>query len=760
MARRRLPISRGWVQIAILTYVIGFTILGILAYLVYAEQPPIPGRVVDTSGKTVFTRDEIFAGMNVFQRYGVMQYGSIYGHGAYLGPDFTADYLHRQAELLTREYEKEMPEVPGVATIRVRDELHDNTYDSSSDTLLFSEARARVHEELIGHYIGVFDNPTTVAGMQPRFIQDHDDIRTLTAFFAWTAWTAAANRPGYPYSYTNNWPPEPLAGNELTADALTWSAVSIITLLGGMGIILYLFGRYDWLGWTAEKATIRFRPVGDIVLAPAQRMIVWFLVIASILFLAQTLLGGVLAHYRADPDGFYGINLSTILPYNLARTWHVQLSIFWVSTAYLATGVFMAPLIAGHEPKGQGKLSLFLLSALVLVVVGSLSGEAASIFGFLNEGLLWHWIGHQGWEYLDLGRLWQILLVIGLFFWVVILFRGLRGPMRKEGLGNMPWLLFYAALALPVFYAAGLLTSPEQGFVVTDFWRFWVVHLWVEDFLELFTTIVVAYMFVLLGMVRETTGLRIIYLDMILYGVGGVVGTMHHLYFSGAPAAHMALGATFSAMEVIPLLLLTLEAWGFIRSGERSLAGDEHPHRWAVWFLIAVGVWNFFGAGVFGFLINLPVVSYYQIGTNLTANHAHTAMMGVYGMLAVGLLLFCLRYLTRPDKWSSRTAAVAFWSLNIGLLWMSLVNLFPVGIVQLYTSLADGYWQARSPDFLTGWVKVLEWLRLPGDLLFILGGAVAVLRMAVRAVHYPSLNRTEADVPMEVRLFTAEAEPP
>ena len=200
---------------------------------------------------------------------------------------------------------------------------------------------------------------------------------------------------------------------------------------------------------------------------------------------------------------------------------------------------------------------------------------------------------------------------------------------------------------------------------------------------------------------------------------------MHHLYFSGTPAAHLALGATFSAMEVIPLLLLTLEAWGFMRSGERSVVGDEPLHRWAIWFLVAVGVWNFLGAGVFGFLINLLVVSYSEIGTNLTANHAHTSMMGVYGMLAIGLLLFCLRYLTRPDKWSDRAADLSFWSLNLGLTWMAFCNLFPVGVMQLHGALSVGYWHARSLGFLLQrWVQNLEWARLPGDALFIVGGTL------------------------------------
>ncbi len=215
----------------------------------------------------------------------------------------------------------------------------------------------------------------------------------------------------------------------------------------------------------------------------------------------------------------------------------------------------------------------------------------------------------------------------------------------------MPWLFFFAALAIPAFYAVGLLARPGDSFTVTDFWRFWVVHLWVEDFLELFTTVMVAYVFVLLGVVRERVALTVVFLDILLYSAGGVIGTMHHLYFSGEPAEHMALGAVFSAAEVIPLTFLTVEAWSFLQLGARqeSQSQTPFPHRWAVMFLVAVGFWNFLGAGVFGFLINLPIVSYYEIGTALTANHGHAAMMGVYGMLAVGLALFCLRYLI-PDE--------------------------------------------------------------------------------------------------------------
>jgi nitric oxide reductase subunit B len=734
-----MPISSGWFQGAILTYMLGFSVLGILAYLVYQDQPPIPERVITQRGDTVFTRNDILDGMNVFQRYGVMEYGSIYGHGAYLGPDFTADYLHRSAESLIRRYSDRAGEP--AARAQVIAELKRNAYDSATSSLVWSDERERVHRELVDHYRTVFQNQSSQRGSQAEWITDARSIEQLTAFFAWTAWTGAVERPGKSYSYTNNWPPEPLAGNTATADAMIWSVISIIALLGGSGLVFYFFGRYDWLGWQAVGKTLRFRSVADMRLTPAQRAIIWFLFVTSVLFLLQTLVGGLAAHYRAEPDQFFGFNISAYLPFNIVRTWHLQLAIFWVSASYLATGIFISPLIAGREPSGQASLTILLLVAVALVVFGSMAGEYASVKGWFGGSQAWFWIGHQGWEYLDLGRLWQILLTVGLFLWVFILGRGLKPSLRQHHHGNMPWLLFYSALAIPAFYAVGLLANPRQGFLITDFWRFWVVHLWVEDFLELFTTVVVAYMFVLMGMVRTETALRVIYLDIILYSMGGVIGTMHHLYFSGAPATHMALGATFSAMEVIPLMLLTLEAWGFMKSGERAFSDRVHLHRWAVWFLVAVGVWNFFGAGVFGFLINLPAVSYYEIGTNLTANHGHTAMMGVYGMLAVGLLLFCLRYLTRPDMWSDRAAAVSFWSLNIGLAWMAFSNLFPVGIVQLYHAVQSGYWSARSSEFLMiPWVNALEWLRLPGDVLFIVGGALPLVWMCWRGVRYPHLS--------------------
>ena len=722
--KRPLLISRGWIQAAIMVLIFGFFIMGVLTYYTYNDEPPIPDVVKSADGSTLFTRADVMAGQQIFLGNGLMEYGSIFGHGAYLGPDFTAEYLHRAALSSIGFYGGANSDTARGRTIQ---DFKTNQYDPATGTLVYTEAQAHGFNDCRAYYASFFGEPTTKFGLRQKAIQDPEDIRKLTAFFSWSAWAASTARPGHPYSYTNNWPPEPLVDNHATADSVVWSVLSLIALLGGTGLLLAAFGRWNLLGWHGrEQQSVSFRAPDAVVLTPTQKTCAWFFFIMAALFVVQTLLGGATEHYRADLQSFFGIDLGRFLPFNVVRTWHLQLALFWIVTSYLAAGIFLAPLIGGREPRRQNLLAYGLLGALVIVVVGSLLGEYAGIQGMIRNS----WLGDQGFEYLDLGRLWQVLLTLGLFFWAVILFRALRNRLSSERAGNLPWLFFFSALSVPAFYAVGLLAHPAGHFTTTDFWRFWVVHLWVEDFLELFTTILVAYVFVLLGVVHERTALRVIYLDVILYSAGGIVGTMHHVYFSGEPALHMALGAFFSAAEVIPLTFLTLEAWSFLQLGtvQGEKAKTSFPHYWAVMFLAAVGFWNFLGAGVFGFLINLPIVSYYEIGTALTANHGHAAMMGVYGMLSIGLALFCLRYIIPEKYWSDRAAQIAFWSLNLGLAWMVFATLFPLGILQLYHSISVSYYDARTLNYIGSHANsVLEWLRMPGDIVFILGGALPIL---------------------------------
>jgi len=725
--RSELNLSKGWIQGIALVMVFGFLVMGMLAARTYTDSMPLPDRVVGEDGQTVYTGDDVTAGQEIFLRRGLQQYGSIVGHGGYLGPDYTAEYLRLSAEDVKQSLTDAGTQDPGQAT---SDMLRENRYDEDSGELVFTDEQVAAFDTIQQHYADYFGEDSTKYGLIPKAITDPEEIHQLTAFFSWTAWAAAAERPGHDYSYTNNWPSEPRVDNGPTADIVVWSGLSLIALLGGLGGLFALYGRWSrQIGWHAtEQPALAFRQPGEVEITPAQKVTAYFFFVVAVLFLAQSLLGGAIEHYRADLASFFGVDLAQVLPFNLARTWHVQLSLFWTAASFLAAGVFLAPIISGREPRKQHLLTWGLLVAVAIVVFGSLAGEAISVFGAdWAEGSIFF---DQQWEYLDLPRFWQLLLVVGLFLWIAIVYRAIRSRLKTEHWLNMPWLFFYAGLAIPAFYAVGMLARTDSHLTVAEFWRFWVVHLWVEDFLELFTTVMVAYIFVMLGVVRRRIAIQIIFLDVILYSAGGVLGTMHHLYFSGTPVEHMALGAFFSALEVIPLTFLTVEAWTFLQLGSRqqTRSSAPFPHRWAVMFLVAVGFWNFVGAGVFGFLINLPIVSYFQIGTALTANHAHGAMMGVYGMMAVGLALFALRYIVPASRWPDRLAKLSFWSLNVGLAWMVFVTLLPLGVLQLWHSVNDGYYEARTLGYIDEpGNAVLEWMRMPGDFIFILGGVLPFL---------------------------------
>ena len=748
-------ISSWWRMGVLIAMIVGFSVLIGVTASAYQFAPPIPDTIVDVKGATLFTGDEIRAGQAVFLKYGLMENGTIWGHGAYLGPDFSAAYLHAlgldvAAAVSNQAYGKSpdalTPVQQSAVEAQVASLLKENRYDPSTGTLTFTAAEASSFQNQIASWTTYFSTPANNAGLQATLIDDPQELRQLTAFFAWTSWASVANRLDKPYSYTNNFPYDPLVGNVATTDTLLWSALSVVALLGGLAIILFSFGRWDFLGWKVHgEGHTHAEPLVTGIATPSQRGVIKYFLIVALLVLTQGLLGSLVAHYRADPSSFYGLDLTTLLPSNLVRTWHLQVGLFWIATAYVAGALFLSPAISGKEPKGQSVGVNILFWALIVVVAGSLLGEWLGVNNKL--GNLWFWLGHQGWEFLDLGRFWQILLAAGLVFWLILLIRTVSAARNNPERSEMASLFMIAAVGIPVFYVPALFFTSTTNYTIVDTWRFWIIHLWVEGFFELFATVMVAIIYFLLGIVSHKTAARVIYLDAILFLGSGIIGTGHHWYWTGQTNITMALGAVFSALEVVPLTLLTLDAWDFIKltrgmpalaggAGEREVGrkGVGMPHKWAFYFLIAVGFWNFVGAGVFGFLINMPIVSYYEVGTMLTPNHGHAALMGVFGMLGMALLTFALRQVTNDKQWASveKYIRVGFWGLNVGLLLMVLITLFPGGILQMVDVLNNGYRHARSPAFLGGTViKFIEWLRIVPDLIFGVAGVIPIVLAAL-----------------------------
>ncbi len=745
-----------WILIGILA--ITFGILGYFGKEVYREAPPIPAQYVTESGQVLMTEESILDGQTAWQSIGGMQLGSIWGHGAYQAPDWTADWLHRELvawlEIVAQRdygmsYDSLSPAEQNALQFALKQEYRTNTYDAATDTVLLSETRVAAINEVADYYIRLFSDAPELQSTRESYAMKENTLPSLerrermTEFFFWTAWSAATERPDSNVTYTNNWPHEPLIDNTPSAENIIWSIISVILLIAGIGALIW--------GWAflrdhdEEEIEIpKQDPITTFKLTPSQKALGKYCFIVVALFALQVLLGGFTAHYTVEGQEFYGINVSEWLPYSLVRTWHLQAAMFWIATGFLAAGLFLAPIInGGKDPKYQ-KLGVDLLFwALVVVVAGTFIGNFLSIAQIMPEHLSFWW-GHQGYEYVDLGRAWQIGKFLGIVFWLVLMMRGVFHALRQPGDKNLLALLTASVVAIGLFYGAGFFYGERTHLSVMEYWRWWIVHLWVEGFFEVFATAALAFIFHSMGLVSRKMATTATLASASLFMLGGVPGTFHHLYFSGTTTPVMAVGATFSALEVVPLIVLGYEAWE--NWSLQRKAEWMQRIKWPLMCFVAVAFWNMLGAGVLGFMINPPISLYYIQGLNTTPTHAHAALFGVYGFLALGFVLLILRYIRPNLQFNDKLMTTAFWWMNIGLGMMLFTSLLPVGFIQFYASASEGLWYARSEAFMQQpLLEGLRWVRTVGDVVFIIG-AFAISWQVVYGLWFDKSSREQQHI--------------
>ena len=719
------------------TVAASFLVLIIFGVEIYRTAPPFPTKIVVSDGEVLYEGQDIKDGQNVWQSMGGQTVGSIWGHGAYIAPDWNADYLHRETEMLLdllaqkdgKTY-KDLPEDEQAKyLVQLRKELRTNTYDAASGVITFSPERAQVARALADYYTKLFMDDPSMDHVRKSYaipkgaIKDPARMAQMNAFFTWTTWVCSTNRPGSDVTYTNNWPYEPVIGNKPSTSLQMWSGFSVLMLLFGVGLLVYYHAS------NKEKEESDRLPASDpmrgLKPTPSMRATLKYIWIVSLLILVQMVAGVITAHYGVEGGGFFGLPLDLILPQAISRSWHVQLAIFWIATSWLATGLYIAPAVSGQEPKYQRLGVNVLFIALLIVVLGSLAGQW---FGVMQKlGLVENfYFGHQGYEYLELGRFWQALLLVGLFLWLFLMVRALLPALRRRDESRHLLVLFVlASIAIAGFYGAGLMYGRQTHMAIAEYWRWWVVHLWGEGFFAVFATVVAAFLFSRMGLLRLKVASVSVLFSTIIFLAGGILGTFHHLYFSATPTAVLALGATFSALEIVPLVLIGYEAYHNY-SLSRSTPWIK-AYKWPIYYFIAMCFWNFLGAGIFGFAINPPIALYYIQGLNTTAVHGHAALFGVYGILGIGLILFVLRGLYPDREWNDKLLGWSFWLINIGLLVMLVGSLLPIGILQAVESIQNGYWSARSMEFMqTDTMQAIRWLRVPGDSLLAIGELLLV----------------------------------
>ncbi|MFN3020701.1 nitric-oxide reductase large subunit [Chryseobacterium sp. TY3] len=723
---------------------LAFVIIGSFAVLIfygvdiYRKVPPVPEKVVTTDGTLLYTGQDVKDGQNVWQSIGGQTVGSIWGHGAYIAPDWNADYLHRESLLLLDELAlkdgkvyKDLPDEEQVKYQHLlKKELRTNTLDETTNTITFSPERAKVQAKLADYYTKLFMDDASMAELRDNYaipkntVKDKERMDKMNAFFSWTTWVCITNRPNDDVSYTNNWPHDPTVGNIPSSSLHLWSGFSVLMLLVGVGALVFYHAKNR--EEEISEALPLEDPMRNMKPTPSMRATLKYIWVVALLILVQMLAGVVTAHYGVEGSAFYGLPLDEILPQQVSRSWHVQLAIFWIATSWLATGLYIAPAVSGYEPKYQKLGVNILFGALLIVVFGSLTGQWFGVMQKLGyvDNFLW---GHAGYEYIELGRVWQILLLVGLVLWLILMLRALMPALkRKDENRHMLTLFVIASVAIAVFYASGLMYGRQTHLAIAEYWRWWVVHLWVEGFFEVFATVVAAFLFTRLGLLRIKSATVSVLFSTIIFLAGGILGTFHHLYFSATPTAVLALGATFSALEIVPLVLIGYEAYHNYQISKSTKW--IKAYKWPIYCFIAMCFWNFLGAGIFGFAINPPIALYYIQGLNTTAVHGHAALFGVYGILGIGLMLFILRGLYPERQWNDKLIGWAFWLTNIGLFVMTTISILPIGIMQAVASIQEGYWYARSAEFMqTEIMHFLRWMRVPGDILLALGELLLVI---------------------------------
>lgn len=723
-----------WISLS-LVIILSFAILGYYGGRIYQVMPPIPDRVVTEDGVELFTGQDIKDGQNVWQSIGGQELGTIWGHGAYVAPDWNADWLHRESLLILDQwgiaqfgqpFDNLDEEQQAQLQARLKKEMRTNTYNEDTKELIISNIRAASYQNLSNYYSGLFMNDPEFTELRDHYAIPINTIKTqermddMNAFFFWSTWATVTNRPGSDVSYTHNWPAEKLVDNRPTGELVIWSVISFVVLLAGVGALAWYFAVQKGKEPHIEEKFPKNDPLLAMSATPSMKATLKYFWVVVAMMVVQVGLGAIAAHYAVEGSGFYGIPIQEWIPYSVVRTWHTQLGILWIATAWLATGLFMAPAVSGYEPKFQRGLVNFLFVCLLIIVVGSMVGQWMGVFQrFDNQTNFW--FGHQGYEYVDLGRFWQIFLTVGLFLWLFLMGRALLPAFKKSKEDRHLLAMFLmAATAIPLFYIPGLMWGQQTHLAMAEYWRWWVVHLWVEGFFEVFATVVMAFLFTRMGLLRTRTATASVIFSTTIFLFGGIIGTFHHLYFSGTPIGVIAFGATFSALEVVPLVLIGFEAYENLTHSRATKWAEAY--KWPIYCFVAVAFWNLVGAGLFGFFINPPIALYYMQGLNTTPVHGHTALFGVYGMLGIGLALFCLKGLTGQRLWKTKVLSFAFWAINIGLALMVLISLLPIGLMQTWASVEHGMWYARSAEFLhQDIVQTFHWLRIVGDTIFAIG---------------------------------------
>lgn len=685
------------------------------------EVPPIPQEVVSASGEVLYTYDDVVEGKAFFQQFDLTDWGSLLGMGAYIGPDFSTDLLHYRAEHLYDHYGQELygkknAELSdierGAVKERVKQDFRAET-KLVEGTTVYTEASAAAYKKNVEYVVDMLVNGDRERGFRGGIILPEEAVK-IAAFFDWAQLVSSSLRPGTERTWSNNWPHEPMIDQDLTFfshKVSLWEFLILWTLT-----IVIVFLSYEYLFKKEENEQLE-EPLKITSIFPSQKKLLKYIPIVSALMVVQMVMGGYLAHLYTDPTSDFIIS-QDLLPFNVIRSMHTQLAILWVAVGWLVGGLLIAPWVANKDHKYPWLVNV-LWAALIVVAVGSIIGMYMGATGQMRE--TWFWLGNEGRELLNLGRVWDIGLVIGLVFWFLLIISLIRKAATNNPIVST---IIWSAFAIATLYMAGMMPIHKimPNYTVDDYYRWWVIHLWVELTFELFAAGVIAFFTVSLGLITHKTAVRVMFFELFLISLSGTLGVGHHYFWQGLDEYWIAVGGIFSALEPLPLALMIIEAWKNQR--EKLYSGERFDFSIPFLWIGGSAVMNWIGAGFFGMMINTPTINYYTHATYLIMPHGHVALLGAFGYIAIAFLYMTSRTnaLANNLVWNDKLSRIAFWILTVGALLYTIPT-YVIGMYQGQVAMESGYFAARlreTVEVMEGWM----WARTVPDGLMILAGVL------------------------------------
>ncbi len=733
------------------------------------ETPPIPLKVVSEQWEILYTYNDIAQGKAYFQEFDLTDWGSLMWMGAYLGPDFSTDFFHNRAATLYnlywqanfwKSFLREKDEQEHLVAIWEQKEivkfdknLHLNDVqkwaikeivkgDFRSSTLnkevvKYSEASTIAYKENVKYLTNMLLNWDKTRGYPGWIIKSwtvkewdtlpfdgkttdvtaKKKIAQIAAFIDWSQLVVSSPRINHETwekmdrTWSNNWPNEPLVDQDI---AWVNHVVSLweFLLLWPLSILVVFLG-YNYFFKAEDKKDLE-EPLKVTKMFQSQKNLLWWVPVIALLIVVQMILWGYLAHIYADPSASFIVS-QDILPFNTIRSIHTQMAILWIAAGWLVWGLMIAPWVAWKDHKYPWLVHVLYVAILVLVV-WSITWLYMGSMWMLPES--WFWLGNEWRELINLWRVWDFILVIWLVFWFLLIVSLLKKSTVKNPFAAV---IVWSAFAIAGLYVAWMIPFHKimPNFTVDDFYRWWVIHLWVELTFELFAVWVIAFFTVALGLVSSKSAVRLMLFELLLVMFSGTLWVWHHYWWQGLDQHWIAIGWIFSAMEPIPLVLLIVEAWNNYR--EKTYKNKSFEFSTVFMWISGSAILNFIWAWFLGMVINTPTINYYTHGTYLIMPHGHVALLWAFGYIAIAFLYLVVRSnsLAKWYEWKTKLANTGFWLLTIWVLLFAIPTIM-IGFHQGWVAFDQGYFFTRLHETLTP-MENWMWFRIVPDTMMILG---------------------------------------